>query len=110
MKLWVVRKTDPKTLGEILTLANESVAAIDEGRVFLGKKRVTKDQPVRDGDQIKIGPKVESPTIEILFDRAGVIACVKPAGLPTVPDQAGAAHSPVRVGGAANRRRRARFA
>lgn len=93
MKVWVVRKTDPKTLGEILALAGETRAAIDEGRVFVGKKRAAKDQPVREGDAIKIGPRVESPAIELLFDERGVIACVKPAGLPTVPDHAGAAHS-----------------
>lgn len=93
MKVWVVRKTDPKTLAEIVVLAREDRVAIEEGRVFVGKKRVTKDQPVSEGDQIKIGPRIESPRIEILFDRDDVIACVKPAGLPSVPDHAGAAHS-----------------
>lgn len=93
MKVWIVRKADPKLLSEILTLAGDTRAAIGEGRVFVGKKRIAKDQPVREGDQIKIGPKVASPTIELLFDRDDIIACIKPAGLPTVPDQAGAAHS-----------------
>lgn len=93
-KIWIVRPNDGATLLAVLARAREDKAAIDEGRVFVGKKRATKDQPVKVGDAIRIGPAAApAAKIEVLFERDGVIACVKPAGLPTVPDHAGSAHS-----------------
>jgi RluA family pseudouridine synthase len=92
-KIWVVRPNDGATLLAVLRRAGEDASAIEEGRIFIGKKRITRDQPVKVGDAIRIGPRAEPARIEILFEREGVIACIKPAGLPTVPDHAGAAHS-----------------
>jgi 23S rRNA-/tRNA-specific pseudouridylate synthase len=99
-KLWVVRPGDGSSVVEIVRRAGEDAKAIGEGRVFIGKKRATRaDQPVRAGDTVRIGPAAAAgaheapPQIEILFQEDGLVACVKPAGLPTVPDHAGAAHS-----------------
>lgn len=99
-KLWVVREGDGKTLAEIVARAGESASAIADGRVFVGKKRASSgDQRVKPGDAVRIGAarvtatSERAPKIEVLFREAGLVACVKPAGLPTVPDQAGAAHS-----------------
>jgi 23S rRNA-/tRNA-specific pseudouridylate synthase len=97
-KLWVVRPADGTTLGEVLARAKEGAIAIEEGRVFIGKKRATHaDQAVKPGDAIRIGPgRKEEPAtapIEVLFEEDGLVACVKPAGLPTVPDHAGSSHS-----------------
>lgn len=93
-KLWVVRAGDGATLLAVLARAGEDASAIDDGRIFVGKKRATRDQPVKVGDAIRIGPRAAAAVrVEVLFEREGVIACVKPAGLPTVPDHAGAAHS-----------------
>jgi 23S rRNA-/tRNA-specific pseudouridylate synthase len=99
-KIWVVRPGDGRTVAEIVRRAGETAAVIQEGRVFVGKKRVTiADQLVRPGDTVRIGPAqpprphLAAPEVEILFQEAGLAACVKPAGLPTVPDHAGAAHS-----------------
>lgn len=108
-KLWVVRAQDGTSLVAILKRAGEDERALDEGRVFVGKRRVSGEQVVKVGDAIRIGARGGGrggagagsgagaagalPAIEVLFDREGVVACIKPAGLPTVPDHAGAAHS-----------------
>ncbi len=104
-KIWVVRDGDGKTVGEIVARAGETAAAIAEGRVFVGKKRATSgDRPVSPGEVVRIGaprddrsagPK--APKVDILFREGGLVACAKPAGLPTVPDQAGAVHSLVAI-------------
>jgi 23S rRNA-/tRNA-specific pseudouridylate synthase len=52
---------------------------------------------VRPGDEVAIGPRREAVDVPILFDRDGLVACVKPAGIPTVPDEGGAAHALVRI-------------
>jgi len=102
-KIWVVREGDGKTLADILARAGESSAAIADGRVFVGKKRATRaDQRVGAGDTVRIGAArgggaPSAPPVEILFREGGLVACAKPAGLPTVPDQAGAAHSLVAI-------------
>lgn len=100
----MVRAGDGRTVGEILARAGEGQAAIGEGRVFVGKRRVSRgEQPVREGETVRIGAKRRSagptPEVTILFQRDGLVACVKPAGLPTVPDLDGAAHSLVAVVG-----------
>ncbi len=99
-KVWVVRKGDGQTLGEIVTRAKEAPSAIDEGRVFVGKRRATTPSaPVSPGDVVRIGaPRARSATevsseLEILLHEGGLIAVNKPAGLPTVPDHAGSAHA-----------------
>ena len=99
-KIWVVRPKDGDVVADIVRRAGESAAAIHEGRVFVGKKRVTRaDEAVRVGDTVRIGParatgpSTPAPAIDILFQGKGLVACMKPAGLPTVPDLAGASHS-----------------
>lgn len=99
-KLWVVREGDGNTLAEIVARAGENASAIADGRVFVGKKRASSgEQRVKPGDAVRIGAArvtaaaERAPKIEILLREAGLVACAKPAGLPTVPDQAGSAHS-----------------
>lgn len=100
----MVRPGDGRTVADIVRRAGESPAAIEEGRVFVGKKRVTRaEQPVTAGDAVRIGPgrppesSHGAPKVEILFHEGGLVACVKPAGLPTVPDHAGSVHSLVAI-------------
>lgn len=100
----MVRPGDGRTVAEIVRRAGEDAAAVEEGRVFLGKKRATRpDAPVRAGDAVRIGPRPAATSgeaardVTILFDEGGLVACVKPAGLPTVPDHAGSAHALVAV-------------
>lgn len=102
-KIWVVRPGDGSTVGEIVARVLEGEAAdaaFREGRVFLGKKRTTRpSDPVKAGDSVRVGASlgarslVEVPPIEVLWMKEDLIACIKPAGLPTVPDHHGASHS-----------------
>jgi 23S rRNA-/tRNA-specific pseudouridylate synthase len=94
-KLWVVRPGDGTRIAEILSRAAEPSSAIGEGRVFLGKKRVTTlDQTVKPGDAVRIAPvRNASAASVVLFVRDGLVVCAKPAGLPTVPDHAGSSHA-----------------
>lgn len=100
MKRWVVRPVDGKTVNDILRSAGEDASAIAEGRVFVGKKRVNRvDAPVRVGDEVRIGARTsegpgERPSnVEVRRIDDGLVACIKPEGIPTVPDHAGAAHA-----------------
>ncbi|MCL2723208.1 MAG: RluA family pseudouridine synthase [Polyangiaceae bacterium] len=98
MKRWVVRLEDGARLADVVACAGEDHSAISEGRVFIGSKRATTlDAKVRPGDEVRIGtrqdPTVQAAHVPILFAEDGILACNKPAGIPTVPDHAGAAHS-----------------
>ncbi len=99
-KVWVVRPGDGSTAGEIVAKAKDFPSAFEEGRVFVGKRRALRaSDPVRPGDIVRIGaPRALVGTtgteeVSILFHGDGLLACNKPAGLPTVPDHAGASHS-----------------
>ncbi len=100
-RVWVVRLGDGATVAEIVSrlvpTPAEARAVLAEGRVFIGRQRVTSGgQRVRVGERVRVGAggRAEaSPEIEILFEGDGLLACVKPAGLPTVPDTHGASHA-----------------
>ncbi len=99
-KIWVVRPGDGTTAGEIVAKAKDFPSSFEEGRVFVGKRRALRaSDPVRPGDIVRIGaPRALAATagkeeLAILFHGDGLLACNKPAGLPTVPDHAGASHS-----------------
>jgi RluA family pseudouridine synthase len=96
-KIWVVRPGDGTTLADVLSRLGDDPTSMAEGRVFVGKRRATRaDQPIRPGDTVRIGPRAaprEAPAIQVLFEREGIVATVKPAGIPTVPDHGGASHS-----------------
>jgi 23S rRNA pseudouridine1911/1915/1917 synthase len=99
VKNWVVRPSDPKTVGEIVVRAGEDLSAIDEGRVFIGKKRVTSaSAAVKSGDEVRIGKREQtSVEVPILVSQDDLVAVAKPAGIPTVPDHHGSSHSLVAV-------------
>lgn len=102
VKRWIVRPGDGVRVEEIVRRAGEEVRAIAEGRVFVGKKRISRaDEPVKPGDEVRIGEAAAGVAgetgVSILFSRDGLVACVKPAGIPTVPDHAGASHALVAV-------------
>ena len=96
-KRWVVRAGDGKTVAEIVRKAGEAERALVEGRVFIGRRRVTSGgTPVKVGDEILIGAAPSTSTREswrVIWEAAGLLACFKPAGMPTVPDHQGASHS-----------------
>ncbi|MCL2777037.1 MAG: RluA family pseudouridine synthase [Polyangiaceae bacterium] len=106
-KRWIVRPEDGGRVVDILAKVGEHRSAIAEGRVFLGAKRITTmDARTRPGDEVRIGEKPggannavgdrgdrDALRAPILFVKDGVVACNKPAGIPTVPDHVGASHS-----------------
>ena len=93
-KRWVVREGDGATVGEILARAGEGDAAVAEGRVFVGRARVkSASEKVRVGDEVRIGAGAGAAEWSVIWERDGLLACNKPAGMPTVPDHGGAAHS-----------------
>jgi 23S rRNA pseudouridine1911/1915/1917 synthase len=111
-KRWVVRDGDGTTVGEIVERAGEGASAIEEGRVFVGRARAKgAGQPVRVGDEVRIGAGASAGASAgagaeaaaragagggawaVIWERDGMIACNKPAGIPTVPDHGGASHS-----------------
>lgn len=78
----------------------EGERAIAEGRVFVGKKRALSiDVALRVGDEVRVGAAEREDRVEIpiVFERSGVVACLKPAGIPTVPDHAGSSHALVAI-------------
>ncbi len=93
-RLWVVREGEGETVAEVLARACEDVSAIREGRVFVGRKRVASGgESVRPGDAITIGVPAPFVDVPILFERDELVAVVKPAGIPSVPDDRGITHA-----------------
>jgi 23S rRNA-/tRNA-specific pseudouridylate synthase len=83
-------------VGEIVARAAPGDAlAIAEGRVFVGRRRaLAATDGVALGDEVTVsapGPAQEEA--QILAQGEGWVAVDKPAGLPTIPDQAGASHA-----------------
>lgn len=103
-KRWVVREGDGGTVGTIVERAGEELRALAEGRVFVGRTRVgDAGYRVQVGDEVKIGVVAAAPSaaatpktildVAVLWERDGLLACFKPAGIPTVADHVGASHA-----------------
>jgi 23S rRNA pseudouridine1911/1915/1917 synthase len=92
---WVVRAGDGPTLGDVVRRAGGDAAAVREGRVFVGRRRADDETfPLDEGQVVTLGARREvAGPVRILADEDGVVAADKPAGMPTIPDQGGAAHS-----------------
>ncbi len=95
---WTVRPGDGSTVGAVLARAGADADAVREGRVFLGRTRVRSgDERVKPGDEIAVAPRREPPganeNVTFLAKEADLVAVDKPAGIPTIPDHAGASHS-----------------
>lgn len=88
---FVVRAGDGRTLSELLDRAHVDSTALDDGRVFVGKRRATDpDFSLSVGDEVFVAKKGEPPPATALLGRDGdIFAFLKPAGLPTVPDRRG---------------------
>lgn len=124
-KRWVVREGDGTTVAEILKRAREEGSAVEEGRVFLGRARVKSGgERVRVGDEVRIGAgagagaggragagaggRAGAGVAEewrVIWERDGLLACAKPAGIPTVPDHMGSAHALVALAAKASARK-----
>lgn len=107
-KIWVVRPGEGTTVGEVLRHAGDHLVparegdAVAAGRVFVGRRRVNDPkEAVKVGDTIRVGAlapvtitageaRGRTPEVSILFTQDDLAFVVKPAGLSTVPDHAGA--------------------
>lgn len=96
---WITREGDGATVGEVLARAPADARALEEGRVFVGRKRArSQSEPVRAGDVVEIAPAIRSTPGPIVLARTNdLIAVEKSAGTPTIGDHSGAAHALVSI-------------
>ncbi len=92
---WIVRPGDGLTVGDVLQRACADANAVDDGRVFVGRRRVRRaDEPLRPDDVVEIAAPRETPVAPRILVRAGdLVAVDKPAGMPTIGDHLGSAHA-----------------
>lgn len=85
------------TVGEVLATLGVPTAALAEGRVFVGPRRATAATDAAPaGSEVVVhdpAPTVELPSPFVLHEGGGLLVVDKPAGIPTIPDLAGSAHS-----------------
>ncbi|HZU82124.1 MAG TPA: pseudouridine synthase [Polyangiaceae bacterium] len=97
---WVVGPDDGRQVRHILASAGADADAVRDGRVFVGRRRVRDDRElVRSGDVVEIAPKraaaVQGP--RVIATTRDLVAVDKPAGVPTIADHTGSAHSLLRL-------------
>lgn len=98
MKRWVVESPDLRKVDDVLALLGEDLTALDDGRVFVGRVRAVRGAPLAQGDTVTVHENARAAAdVDILFDRAGIVAAIKPAGIPTIADHAGARGSLVEL-------------
>jgi 23S rRNA pseudouridine1911/1915/1917 synthase len=92
---WVVRAGDGPTLGDVVRRAGGDAAAVREGRVFIGRTRADDEAASLDeGQVVTLAAKRDAEiAVRVLVAEDGVVAVDKPAGMPTIPDQGGSAHT-----------------
>src|SRR5262249_14896814 len=95
-KRWTVGPDDGATVREVLAKAGADRGAVEEGRVFVGPRRVRRDsERVRVGDELSIAPPAlpRPEEVVILTRTRDLVVADKPAGVPTIADPAGSAHA-----------------
>ena len=88
-RVWVVGEGDGKTVGAIVARIGDA-GAIAEGRVFVGKRRVNRDdESVAVGDEVVVSIVAKDErTIDVIHFGDGMLVVDKPAGISTIADQA----------------------
>ncbi len=96
---WIVREGDGRTVGEILLRAGADASAVREGRVFVGRRRVKReDERLATDDVVDVAePRGPGPEVRVLLRTDDLVAVDKPAGVPTIADHGGGAHALVAV-------------
>ncbi len=91
-RVWIVGPNDGATVGAIVTKAGGDAAAVQEGRVFIGKTRaISAHDDVAVGDRITVSlVHTRRAVVEVLHHGDGLVVVAKPAGISTIPDQVGA--------------------
>jgi 23S rRNA-/tRNA-specific pseudouridylate synthase len=93
-KRWIAGPLDGPTVQHVLERIGADRSAIQDGRVFLGRKRVRRaDEPIREGDVVEVAPARRHADLRVLGRCDDLIAVDKPAGIPTIGDHFGIAHS-----------------
>jgi len=102
---WIVREGDPKTVAAIVRAAGGDARAVEEGRVFVGRRRaLAGDGLLAVGEEVRIAAPRDSGTgapgtgdpaaggqiVRVLHRSRDWLVLDKPAGIPTVPDHGGA--------------------
>jgi len=97
LKRYVVPAGRGRRVRDVLAHARVDASAVIEGRVFVGRKRVTlADEPVCEGDVVEIAPPLSrgpTPPVTVLAQTEDLVAVDKPAGISTIADHTGAAHA-----------------
>ena len=92
--VWSVRANDGATVGAIVARAGGDALAVEEGRVFIGRRRVqTATDAVSVGDLVSIAPPSARADVKLLSRTSEIVAADKPAGMPTIADHGGASHT-----------------
>jgi 23S rRNA-/tRNA-specific pseudouridylate synthase len=84
------------TVAAVLSRLGEGAAeALEEGRIFIGKRRAAAGDIVRAGEEVWLYPARPSPreAPRILLEQDGVVAVYKPPDMATVADHRGSAAS-----------------
>jgi 23S rRNA pseudouridine1911/1915/1917 synthase len=95
VKRAIAVRAGERTVAQVLARAGADGRAVTEGRAFVGRRRVRRgDEAVKEGDVIEIAPPREAPEpVRVIWREDDVVAVDKPAGMPTIADHGGAAHS-----------------
>jgi 23S rRNA pseudouridine1911/1915/1917 synthase len=93
---WIVDQLPPACVADVLARMCVPDAAVAQGRVFLGTRRVVRvEEVVRVGDTIEVFEERwcgdDEPTL--ILERDGLIAAYKPAGMATIADHGGATNT-----------------
>ena len=75
MKRWVVREADARSLARVLALMGEVESAIAEGRVFLGRQRLSAERELSVGDLRGVDSKRVASHFDQCCGAFQVVAC-----------------------------------
>ncbi|CAN5545310.1 RluA family pseudouridine synthase [soil metagenome] len=90
-KRWVAR-----TRGSIADVARDAGAdadALSDGRIFIGRERATEVAVGEAGTEITIHERSAVVAVEVIQRTNDLVAVIKPAGIPTIPDHGGREHA-----------------
>jgi RluA family pseudouridine synthase len=95
---WTVRTGEGPTVADVLRRAGADALAVSDGRVFVGRRRVKRDdEEVRAGEVVDVADSraavAGDAEVRVLFRTEDLVAVDKPAGIPTIADHGGAAHA-----------------
>ena len=90
MKRWVVRPDATPRVTDVLLAMGEPASAIADGRVFLGRTRVSADREVAPGDEVTVHEaRATAARVSVLHFDGGLLVADKPASVPTIADHRG---------------------